>query len=169
MNSPELRQLRKRAIHEPRTEGEPQHACEIDLTACATVHFSSEDAAHPVEHMLDGSSGRGANHWASARPDTREEILLEFDEPQHIVRIVYEVEERQVERTQEVRMEFSCDGGVRYSGGFVQEYTFSPTGATYECENLAVDLRNVTHLRLFITPNKHGSGVATLTSLRLFC
>jgi hypothetical protein len=147
--------------------GQP-HLDEIDLPARATIHFSSEDPAHPIEHMVDGSSGRGATRWASARPDMAEEVLLEFDEPQHISRIIFEVEERQVERTQEVRTEFSCDGGRSYRGAFVQEYTFSPNGSTYQYENLGLDLRGVTHLRLIVVPNKGGSGTATLTSLRLF-
>jgi hypothetical protein len=50
----------------------------------------------------------------------------------------------------------------------VQEYTFSPQGATFQHEDLRLDLAAITHLRLTVVPNKGGSGVATLTSLRLF-
>ena len=104
----------------------------------------------------------------SAQLGRTQEILLEFDEAQHISRLIYDVEERQLERTQEVRMEFSSDGGKSYRLGFVQEYTFSPNGSTYQREDLSFDLREVTHLRLIVVPNKAGSGTATLTSLRLF-
>jgi hypothetical protein len=50
----------------------------------------------------------------------------------------------------------------------VQEYNFSPGGATYQREEQRFNLRQVTHLRLTIVPNKSGSGTATLTALRLF-
>jgi hypothetical protein len=162
--------LRKRVMGKASTvvASESTHFKEIDLQAHATIHYSSEDPAHPIERIMDGCSGRGASHWASARPNVTEEILLEFDEPQHIVHLAYEVEERDLERTQEVRIEVSSDGGQSYRQILVQEYNFSPRGSTYECETLGLDLRDTTHLRLIIVPNKSGSGTATLTSLRLF-
>ena len=104
----------------------------------------------------------------SARPDTTEHIVIEFDRPQAISRLVYEVEETMRERTQEVRVEVSEDGGRSYREILVQEYNFSPGGATYQREDQRVNLRQVTHLRLTIVPNKSGSGTATLTTLRLF-
>jgi hypothetical protein len=150
------------------TAREPSHLAELDLAECATIHFSSEDPAHPVEHMLDGTSGRGATRWAGAHPNTREEIVFQFDEPQHISHVAFEVEDEHSERTQEVRAEYSTDGGRTYRQAFIQEYNFSPQGATYQCENIGVDLREVSHLRFVIVPNKGGSGTATLTSMRLF-
>jgi hypothetical protein len=94
--------------------------------------------------------------------------VIEFDRPQAISRLVYEVEETMRERTQEVRVEVSEDGGRSYRQILVQEYNFSPGGATYQREEQRVNLRQVTHLRLTIVPNKSGSGTATLTTLRLF-
>jgi hypothetical protein len=44
----------------------------------------------------------------------------------------------------------------------------SPGGATYQREEQRFNLRQVSHLRLSIVPNKNGSGTATLTALRLF-
>ena len=79
-----------------------------------------------------------------------------------------EVEETTRERTQEVRVEASEDGGQSYRQILVQEYNFSPGGATYQREEQRFNLRQVTHLRLTIVPNKIGSGTATLTALRLF-
>ena len=109
-------------------------AGEIDITASATIAYSSEDRAHPVEYLLDGHSGPGATRWISARPDTTEHIVIEFDRPQTISRLVYEVEETMRERTQEVRVEVSEDGGQSYRQILVQEYNFSPGGATYQRE-----------------------------------
>lgn len=146
----------------------PDDAGEIDLARCATIAYSSEDPAHPVEHLVDGSSGPGATRWISGRTDVTEQIIVELDQPQPVSRLVYEVEEAVRERTQEVRVEASGDGGRTYRQILVQEYTFSPRGATYQRQDQRLDLARVTHLRLTIVPNKNGSGPATLTSLRLF-
>ena len=163
----DLSRLRKRPLEtDAATNG--RAAGEIDIAGCATIAYSSEDPAHPVEHMLDGRSGPGATRWISARPDTTEHIVIEFDRPQTISRLVYEVEETMRERTQEVRVEVSEDGGRSYRQILVQEYNFSPGGATYQREEQHFDVRQVTHVHLTVVPNKSGSGTATLTALRLF-
>ena len=159
--------LRKRPL-EADAAASARAAGEIDIAGCATIAYSSEDPAHPVEHMLDGRSGPGATRWVSARPDTVEHIVVEFDRPQAISRLVYEVEETMRERTQEVRVEVSEDGGRSYRQILVQEYNFSPGGATYQREEQRFNLHQVTHLRLTIAPNQSGSGTATLTALLLF-
>jgi len=163
----DLSRLRKRPLEtDAATNG--RAAGEIDIAGCATIAYSSEDPAHPVEHMLDGRGGPGATCWISARPDATEHIVIESDRPQTISRLVYEVEETVRERTQEVRVEVSEDGGRSYRQILVQQYNFSPGGATYQREEQRFNLRQVTHLRLTIVPNRGGSGTATLTALRLF-
>jgi hypothetical protein len=141
---------------------------EINIVGCATIGYSSENQAHPIEHLFDGRSGPGVTRWIGARPDTVEYIIVEFDEPQPISRLVYEVEEAVRERTQEVRVEVSENGGRTYRQIMVQEYNFSPRGATYQREELCFNLLQTSRLRLTIVPNKNGSGTATLTTLRLF-
>ena len=165
MSSPSI--LRKRQLTADGAES-ASVAGELDIVGCAIIAFTSEDPAHPVEHLLDRNSGPGATRWASARADTIEQILVEFDKPQILSRLVYEVEEATRERTQEVRVEVSEDGGRTYRQILVQEYNFSPAGATFQREQQRLNLRQVSHLRLTIVPNKSGSGIATLTSLRLF-
>jgi hypothetical protein len=162
----DIPRLRKRPL-EADAAASGRAANEIDIAGCATVSYSSEDPAHPVEHLLDGQSGPGATRWMSA-PDTIEHLVVEFDQPQTISRLMYEVEEATRERTQEVRVEISEDGARTYRQILVQEYNFSPRGATYQREEQRFDLHGVTHLRLTIVPNKSGSGTATLTALRLF-
>ena len=162
-----LSRLRKRPL-EADAQANTGATGEIDIAGGATVAYSSEDPAHPVEHLLDGNSGPGGTRWVSARPDTAEHIVVEFDQPRSISRLVYEVEETSRERTQEVRVEASDDGGRTYRQILVQEYNFSPRGATFQREDQRVDLRQVTHLRFAVVPNKSGSGPATLTTLRLF-
>jgi len=160
-------QVRKRSLAAD-TAAAGRAAGEIDIDRCATIAYSSEDPAHPVENLLDGQSGLGGTSWISARPDTTEHIVVEFDQPRAISRLVYEVEETMRERTQEVRVEASDDGGRTYRQILVQEYNFSPHGATFQREEQRVNLHRVTHLRLTIVPNKNGSGTASLTALRLF-
>ena len=163
----DLSRLRKRPL-ETDAATNARAAGEIDIAGCATITYSSEDPAHPVEHMLDGRCGPGATRWISPRPDTTEHIVIEFDRPQTISGLVYEVEETTRERTQEIRVEASEDGGKSYRQILVQEYNFSPGGATYQREEQRFNLCQVTHLRLTVVPNKSGSGTATLTALRLF-
>ena len=167
MNDPHSSGLRKRRL-EAGSARSARVADEVDIASCATIAYSSENPAHPVEHLLDGCSGPGATRWISARSDVTEQIVVEFDQPQTISRLVYEVEEAVRERIQEVRVEVSEDGGRTYRQILVQEYTFSPRGATYQCEEQRLNLHQVSHLRLTIVPNKSGSGAATLTALRLF-
>jgi F5/8 type C domain-containing protein len=159
--------LRKRQLD---AGGAPRSraADEVDIASCATIAYSSENPVHPVENLLDGRSGPGATRWISARSDVIEQIVVEFDQPQTISRLVYEVEGAVRERTQEVRVEVSEDGGQTYRQILVQEYSFSPGGATYQREEQRLNLHQVSHLRLTIVPSKNGSGTATLTSLRLF-
>ena len=82
---------------------------------------------------------------------------------------MYEAEEPARERTQEVRIEVSEDGGRSYRQILVQEYNFSPGGATYQREELRFNLHGVTHLRSDDCPEqerfRHGG---FLTALRLF-
>src|SRR6185312_7950727 len=120
--------VRKRLLPERGSPCVARPSNEIDLVAGATILYSSETASHPIEHLLDGRSGRGATRWLSARENTAEEIVIAFDEPEHVLRLIFDAEEAQVERTQQVTMEYSTDNGLTYRTGFVQEYTFSPGG-----------------------------------------
>jgi hypothetical protein len=143
-------------------------AGEIDIASHATLAYSSEDPNHPLEHVFDRHFGPGATRWSSARPDATEYIVLEFDQVQGVSRLIYEVEEPREQRTQEVRVEVWTDRDRAYRQVLVQDYTFSPQGATFEHEDVQLDLPAISHMRLTIVPNKRGSGIATLTSLRLF-
>jgi hypothetical protein len=159
--------IRKRLLEDARLLPASSSA-ELNLTAGATIGYSSEEPAHPVDSMFDGRDGRGGTYWESAQDNTSETLLIEFDQPQNISRLIFEAEERQLERTQEVRLEVSCDGGISFRQLLVQEFVFSPSGATFQREDLRVGVQGATLLRLIIVPNKSGSGRAKLTSLRLF-
>jgi len=158
--------LRKRRLEA--REDEAPDSGPLDIAGLATIAYSSEDPNHPVEHLLRMPTGRGDSGWAATQADTTEQLVLEFDRPQSIGRLVYEVQEVERERTQEVHVEASTDAGRIYHRVVVQECTFSPGGARFEHEDLRLELHDLTHLRLTIVPNKRGSGAASLTSLRVF-
>jgi hypothetical protein len=139
----------------------------IDVAAVATVLVTSEDTGHPIDHAFDDSRGRGGSRWISGEPG-EQTVILAFDRPQVIRRVALEVEEPEVDRTQELQLAVSSDGGRTYRELLRQEYTFSPPGTTFEREDWAVESDAVTHLRLVIKPDKGGKPCrATITSLVL--
>ena len=162
-----MNQIRKRLLEDACLLS-ARSSAELDVTAGATIAYSSEDPAHPVDNMFDGRDGSGGTYWESMRENATETLLIEFDRTQNISRLIFEAEERHFERTQEVRLEVSCDGGITFRALLVQEFVFSPRGATFQREDVRRDVKGVSHVRLVIVPNKNGSGRAKLTSLRLF-
>ena len=143
-------------------------AGEIDIASQAVLAYTSDDPDHLIDNLIDGHHGRDSTFWAGAKPNTMERIIVEFDQPQSVSWMIYEVEECACARTQEVRVEVSLDGGCTYRQTLVQEYTFSPAGATFQREVQRLNLPPISQLRLTIVPDKHGSGPAKLNSLRLF-
>ena len=140
---------------------------EIDIVATATVQVTSEEGTHPIDNVFDTQRGRGGTRWVAAEPG-EQTVILVFDAPQTIRRITVEIEEPTVSRTQELQVSVSHDGGRTYQELLRQEYTFSPSGTTFEREEWAVTVDGVTHLRLWIKPDKGGRPCqATLTSLVL--
>lgn len=159
--------MRKRQIDELGPAAAPAEG-EIDCTHAASISYTSEEKGHPIDCLFDGHCGPGAPRWLSGRADSVERLVLAFDEPTSISRLMYEVEETECPRTQEIRLEVSHDHEHTYRQVLVQEYAFSPRGATFQKEDVRMEAQRVTHLRIVVVPNKSGSGRASLTSLRLF-
>jgi hypothetical protein len=158
--------LRKHIVKAPPSQAVPEPG-ELDIAATATVQVTSEDSAHPVEHVFDHRRGPGGSRWVAAEPG-EQTLLLAFDTPQTIDQIIVEVEEPAVSRTQELWLSVSHDGGQTYRELRRQEYTFSPPGTTFEREAWAVTAAGVTHLQLWMQPDKGGKPCrATLTALVL--
>jgi hypothetical protein len=59
----DLSRLRKRPV-EADVATSARATDEIDITGCATIAYSSEDPAHPIEHLL--SSRRPSSNRRSA-------------------------------------------------------------------------------------------------------
>jgi hypothetical protein len=137
---------------------------ELQIADVAMVQVTSEEAEHPIDHAFDRKRGPGATRWVAGAPGQQSVTLL-FDRPQTIRQIEIEVEELAVDRTQELALSISADGGRTYRELIRQEFNFSPPGTSFERELWSVSADAVTHLRLDIKPDKGGRiGRATLTS-----
>jgi F5/8 type C domain len=142
-------------------------AAEKDIAAVATVLVSSEDPRHPIDYAFDGQRGPGASRWI-AEQSGEQTLILAFDAPQTIRKILVEVEEPETSRTQEMAVSISQDGGQTYRELIRQEYNFSPPGTTLEHEEWSIKADAISHLQLRIKPDKGGKGGrATLTTLAL--
>ena|SRR5579864_1383841 len=158
--------LRKQIIKVPQAVPVPM-AGWIDIAAVATVLVTSEVPEHPVEYAFDDRRGPGGSRWVAGDPG-EQTIILTFDAPQTICRVFLEVEEREVARTQELQLAVSCDGGETYRELVRQEFNFSPPSTSFEQEDWAVTAQAVTHLRLWLKPDKGGKPCrAAFTSLML--
>ena len=158
--------LRKHIVKAPPSHPVPEPG-EMDIAATATVQVTSEDPAHPIEHVFDTRRGPGGSRWVAAEPG-EQTLILAFDTPQTIHQTIVEAEELEVSRTQEFRLSVSHDGGQIYRELRRQEYNFSPPGTTFEREAWTVLAEGVTHLPLWMKPDKGGKPCrATLTSLVL--
>ena len=141
---------------------------ELDLAALASVVVTSEDPDQPVENAFDRNRGPGASEWVAE--DTGEQsIALAFDSSQTIRRIAIEVEEKEVTRSQEIRILTSRDHGLTYDALLHQGFNFSPPGTSFEREQWHVDLKGITHLQVRIMPDISGKPCrARLTALDLW-
>jgi len=138
---------------------------EKNIAALATVLVTSETIAYPIDHVFDSRRGPSGSRWVAAGPG-EQILILAFDTAQTIHRVILEVEELEVSRTQELELSISSDGGQTYRELRRQEYTFSPPGTSFEREDWAITAEGVTHLQLRIRPDKGGKPCqATLTSL----
>ena len=140
---------------------------ELDLAAIATVLVTSETEDHPVENAFDTRRGPGGSRWVAETPG-EQTLILAFDTPQTIRQVILEVEENQARRTQELQLAISLDGGRTYREQVRQEYNFSTPSTTFERESWVIAAEGVTHLRLWIKPDKGNRPCrASLTSLSL--
>jgi hypothetical protein len=136
----------------------------LDLESVAQVEVSSEHPEFPIDLALLGGERRG---WRAERagPQT---VVLKFDAPQRLHRILLRFVEEERERTQEFKLSWSDDDGRSFREVVRQQWNFSPSGSTVESEDYRVELSGVTTLKLAIDPDLgRGEALATLSELRL--
>jgi uncharacterized protein (DUF736 family) len=85
----------------------PSDAKWLDLEPLAQVEVTSELPDFPIESAL--LAGAGQNWRASAAG--AQTILVKFDEPQRLKRVLIRFMEAEKERTQEFQLSWSADGG----------------------------------------------------------
>jgi hypothetical protein len=140
---------------------------EISIADTATVLVTSELLDHPIDFICDGQRGPGSTRWIAEQPGDQT-VVLAFDAPQTLHAVSLEVEENDVNRTQEITLATSQDKGQTYREMLRQEYNFSPPGTTFQHERWRVPAEGITNLRLWIRPDKGGKpSRATITSLVL--
>jgi hypothetical protein len=133
--------MRKRVESEaPAPVRDVSRADAIDLGRLATVIVSSELPDHPVEHALEGDTGRGSARWIAGRSGVQS-ITLAFDAPQAVSRVDVEIEDAEQERTQQLELAISRDGAQSYQLVLRQEFNFSPSGSSWERESWRIDTR----------------------------
>lgn len=159
--------LRKRIVNPAYAPATEHDQAALDITAIATVIVTSEDPTHPIDNVFNNRHEPKTSRWIAA--DIGEQcLILDFDHPQTIRQIALEIEEPEVQRSQELTISISSDGGRTYRELIRQEFNFSPSGTTWERETWSVSAERVSHLRLQIKPDKGGIPCrATLTSLML--
>ena len=160
--------MRKQVIRPPSSLASQSSRHELDVATVATALVTSETPDFPIDNVFDDHRGPGGTRWTAAEPG-EQTLIVAFDLPQLLHGIILEVEEREVERTQELAIALSEDGGRTYRELLRQEYIFSPSGATFEREEWTIAARAVTHVRLWIKPDKGDSPCrATLTALAFY-
>ncbi len=156
--------MRKQIIGQSPKESSSVDQNWLDLERLARVEITSEDAGHPIDSALTASDGPG---WMAAEPG-EQIIRVLFDEPQAIKLIHLVFQEKKGERTQELLLRWSADGGRSFREIVRQQYTFNPSGATREVEDYTVTLDGVTTLELKIVPDiSRGEARAELSRMRL--
>ncbi len=154
--------MRKRVL----SPGPPAPAAAdwLDLEQRAQVEVTSEDPAAPIEAALLPVAPGG---WQAAEPGAQT-IQLIFDQPHALRRIWLQCVETEHERTQEVVLRWSPNGGHTFHEIVRQQWHFSPAGAPQEVEDYQVALDGVTVLELTIVPDTRGGPAhASLAAFRL--
>ncbi|MBD3314168.1 MAG: carbohydrate-binding protein [Chitinivibrionales bacterium] len=156
--------MEKRVTAEIRHKPTPPEETWLNLQRLAEVEITSEEPKYQVESALLPGGKRG---WRAGEPG-EQLIRLIFNEPQGLRRIRLHFLETERERTQEIALKWSPDGGKTYYEIVRQQWNFSPEGSTEEVEDYHVELAGVTVLELTIIPDiRKGDARATLASMRL--
>src|SRR6202162_479901 len=156
--------MRKRLITPIPQDAPPLDEGWLDLDDAAVVEVTSEEKEYPVESALVSGEMRG---WRAADSGSQT-IRLIFDEPQRLTRISLVFEETKTERTQEIVLRWSPDGGRSFREIVRQQWNFSPPQTIREVEEYQVTLSGVTVFELVIVPDiSRGAARASLKSLRL--
>lgn len=145
--------LRKKIVSSGTEADMPTMVNTIDIIRNAEIIATSESENFPLDNIVDGSTGPGSSQWVAGSAG-QQTLIVKFDAPQNITAIVYEIEEREIARTQEVCFEVSTDSGAHFREILRHEYNFNPNGSTFQREELKLGLPQLTDLKMTIKPDK---------------
>src|SRR5688572_9534439 len=135
--------MMKRIIPSPSGRGTEKW---LDAAAIAAVEVTSEDSEHPIEHALDQRSGTG---WRAGTPGPQV-IRLVFRQPRIVQKIRLRFQQAAA-HTHEFSLSWAKTDEEPPQTIIRQQWTFSPSGSTAECEEYNVNLDGVSVLQLAIT------------------
>jgi hypothetical protein len=138
----------------------------LDIAALASVEVTSEEELYPVDHLFDGRDGPGGSCWvaSSAGPQV---IVLRFTRPIELLgTVVIESEERSDTRKQTIELSGWSEHRQRPFEYGARTLEYKPYGSSFHRASWDVAERDVTHLRLRVTPERSRER-ATLTAVIL--
>src|SRR5438477_11832584 len=103
----------------------------LGLDRAASFEVTSEEKNYGIDSALVSGETQG---WRAASPGTQT-IRLLFDQPQRLRRISLVFEESETERTQEIVLRWSPDGGHSFREMLRQRWTVSRPNTTREYED----------------------------------
>ena len=138
----------------------------IDVAALASVEVTSEEELYPVDHLFDGRNGSGGSCWVASSSGSQI-IVLRFLRPLEVVAtVVVESEERSEARSQTIELSGFSEQTQRSFEYAPRTLEYSPYGSSFHRVSWDVGERDITHLRLRVTPERN-RGRATLTAVIL--
>jgi hypothetical protein len=156
--------MRKRIVTREIQGVVPHHEDWLDLESLAQVELTSEDPSRPIESALKPGAGSG---WRASEAG-QQTVRLLFDTPLRVKRIHLVFHEDEQQRTQELLLRWSSDGGRSYREIVRQQYNFSPPDNTREIEDYEAELIGLTVLEIGIIPDiSGGSARASMAELCL--
>lgn len=124
----------------------------MDIAALASIEVTSEEELYPVDHIFDGRNGPGGSCWM-ASTDGPQVIVLRFHRPIAVLtRVAVESEERGGKGTQRIELSGWSEDTQRPFETPPRELEYTPYGPSFHRATWDIMERNVSHIRLRITP-----------------
>lgn len=138
----------------------------LDIAALASVEVTSEQELYPVDHLFDGRNGPGGSCWMASSSGAQI-IVLRFHRPiADLETVVVESEERSDTMKQTLELSGWSEQTQRPFERSPVTLEYAPYGSSFHRASWDVPERDVTFLRLRVTPERSRER-ATLTAIIL--
>lgn len=147
-----------------RKHADPVPTDVLDIATLASVQVTSEEELYPVDHLFDGRNGPGGSCWVASTHGAQA-IILRFETPIALLgTVTVESEVRSDTTIQSIELAGWSDLAQRPFERAARELEYSPYGTSFHRVSWDIIERDVTHVRVRITPAKRGAR-ATLTAI----